>query len=127
MLQRVLSDHPRSLALDLLREYDTNISRKFLLKKAVYLDLERFASFSPFSGLHCASLFGISEVVLSLILMNCHDINSGDFGGHTPLAWATRNGHDEVVEMLLELGDVDPNKENDYGQTPLSHAAQNGH
>jgi len=125
--KRELSDNATSLALDLLREYDAHISRKLLLEQAECLKERDFATLSPFSGLHCASFFGIIEVVASLINMGCYDINSGDFGGHTSLAWAAHNGHDDVVKMLLGLEQVDPNKPNDKGRTPLSHAAHNGH
>ena len=42
------------------------------------------------------------EVVATLIQMECHDINEGDFLGYTPLAWASRNGYEEVVKLLFE-------------------------
>ena len=124
--KRELSDNGTSLALDLLREYDSHISKKLVLEKVERLRARPFTTFSPFSGLHCASFFGIIEVVASLIKMG-YDINSGDFGGHTSLAWAAHNGHEDVVKMLLELEQVDPNKANAKGRTPLSHAAENGH
>jgi len=124
--KRELSDNGTSLALDLLREYDSHISKKLLLEQEECLEARDLSTFSPFTGLHCASFFGITEVVATLIKMG-YDINSGDFGGHTSLAWAAHNGHDDVVKMLLELEQVDPNKPNTKGRTPLSHAAGNGH
>jgi len=124
--KRELSDNGTSLALDLFREYDSHISKKLLLEQEECLEARGLSTFSPFTGLHCASFFGITEVVATLIKMG-YDINSGDFGGHTSLAWAAHNGHDDVVKMLLELEQVDPNKLNAKGRTPLSHAAGNGH
>ena len=126
--KRELSDNGTSLALDLLRGYDSHISKKLLLEQVEYLEARDFTPFSPFSGLHWASFFGITEVVASLIKMGFfYDINSGDFWGQTPLAWAARNGHDDVVKMLLEFEQVDPNKTNDDGLTPLALAAQEKH
>ena len=125
--KRELSDCARLLSLELLREYDSHISAKLLFEQADFLDPEDFATFSPFSGLHCAAFFGITEAVVALIGMRCCDINAGDFGGYTSLAWAAHNGHDEVVRLLLEAEQVDPDKPNNCGETPLLHAAHNGH
>ena len=70
------------------------------MEQASGLYLTDFETCSPFSGLHCASFFGIVEVVATLIEMECYDINEGDFLGYTPLAWASRNGHEEVVKQI---------------------------
>ena len=64
--KRELSDCAKSLSLELLREYDGHISGKMLLFVEHEL-LENIYTNSPLSGLHCASLFGIVEVVASLI------------------------------------------------------------
>ena len=123
--KRELSGYGISLALELLKENYGQISTELLLTPVnnfYYWDLDA----SAFSGLHCASFFGIVEVVAGLIEMGCYDINEGDFSGCTPLAWAARNGHDRLVEMLLRREEVNPDKPDRFGQTPFSLAAQQG-
>ena len=126
-----LSAYAKSLALELFQEYDGHISTKFILEQVGHLDPEYFGTDSgssfQFSGLHCASFFGIDEVVAALLEIECYDTNEGDFVGYTPLAWAAHNGHDEAVKILLGRGEVYPDKPNHAGQTPLSHAARKGH
>ena len=106
--RRELSDYGRSLALKLLEGHYGQISTKFLFAQVKDFPLWRFDTFSPFSGLHCASFFGIVEVVAGLIEMECYDINEGDFLGRGPLAWAALYGHEGVVKILLELTEVHP-------------------
>ena len=121
-----LSDCARSLALELFQKYDGHISTKFLLEMEA-LWLRDLGTSFLFNGLHCASFFGIVEIVATLVNTGCHDINEGGFGGNTPLAWAAHNGHDEVVTILLGRENINPNKPNDHGQTPLSLASWGGH
>jgi len=126
--KRELSGCAKSLAVELLKEnYGQVPTRSLLVREPGDLDLARFATGSPFSGLHCASFFGIVEVVASLTEMKCYDINEGDSLGFTPLAWASRNGHEEVVKILVGREEVSPDKPDWRGQTPLSHAAGRGH
>ena len=125
--KRELSDCGRSLALELLKQNYSQLSTRSLLARTKSFYHGRFYTASLFSGLHCASFFGISEVVAGLIEMECYDINEGDFSGCGPLAWAARNGHEGVVKILLGRGEINPDKEDKYLQTPLSHAARNGH
>ena len=125
--RRELSDSARSLALKLLGEDYGQISTKLLLTQAKNFPYWDFNTLSPFSGLHCASFFGIAEVVAGLIEMECYDIDEGDFSGCTSLAWGARNGHEEVVKILLGRGEISPDKPDNKGQTPLSDAAQHGH
>ena len=125
--KRELSDCGRSLALELLKEDYSEISTRSLLAQVKDFPLLRYDTLSPFSGLHCASFFGIVEVVAGLIEMECYDINEGDFSDRGPLAWAAWNGHEEVVETLLRQERINPDKPNNRGRTPLSDAASNGY
>jgi len=131
------SDYAKWLALELFREYDSHMSSKLLLENVGHHVRWNFGSDfgsdpsidcnTSFNGLHCASFFGIVDLVAALIEMGCYDTNERDTRGSTPLAWAVRNGHEEVVKMLLRRREVCPNI-NDYsGMTPLSHAAWKGH
>jgi len=119
--KKELSDYGRSLALVLLKENYSPISTG-LLTHALYPNRT-----SPFSGLHCASFFGIVEVVATLIEVGGSDINGEDYCGRTLLSCAAHNGHEEVVKILLGQGEVNPDKADKRGRTPLSHAAHNGH
>ena len=125
--KRELSDCARSLSLELLKEYDGHISGKLLLNAQLAPDLANNCyMIPPFSGLHCASFFGIVEVVAAMIEMECCDINE-DYVEFTPLTWAARNGHEEVVKILLGCEEVNPDKADYFGETPLSQAARKGH
>jgi len=121
-----LSDHARSLALQLLRECEGHISTELLLRRAWPRGLGRVGIRSPFTGLHYASLLGVIEAVAALLDIGCYDTDAGDFEGYTPLALAAWGGHEEVVKILLDRGEVNPNKQNHVGQTPLSLAALKG-
>ena len=118
--KRDLSDRAKSLALELLGSYSNHISTEILLKtRNPYLHKTDFNKLSLFSGLHCASVFGIVEVVASLLEVEGRDINQIDCAGNTSLAWAALNGHEEVVKVLLGRDDVNPDEPDVYGQTPL--------
>ena len=122
--KRDLSDRAKSLALKLLVGYSNHISAEILLKtRNPYLHKTNFNKLSLFSGLHCASVFGIVEVVASLLEVEGCDINQIDCAGNTPLVWAAKYGHEEVVKVLLGRNDVKPDKPDVYGRTPLYHAA----
>jgi len=125
--KRELSDSARTLAPKLLKEHYSPASTKLLLKQVPHLDLGGCYSCSPFNGLHCASFFGIAEVVAALIEMGCYDINERDFLGRTPLAWAAHNGHEEAVRILLGREEVNPSQLANNGPTPLSSAVVYGH
>jgi len=99
--KKELSECAKSLALKLFDDYDDHISIKLLLKHV--LNPDRFSDnedFSSFTGLHCASFFGIVGVVATLMEMNGCDVGKRDCAGNTPLMWAAENGHEEVVELL---------------------------
>ena len=125
--KRELSDSARSLAVELLKENYGRMSTKLLLAQVKHLYPGNFDTCSPLSGLHCASFFGITEVVVTLIEKQFYDINTGDFLGCTPLAWAACNGHEQVMKILLGREEVNPDKPDNYGRTPLSYAASAGH
>jgi len=124
--KRELSGCSKSLVLELLKGNYGQISTELLLARVEGLDLQDFSTCFPFSGLHCASFFGITEVVAGLIEMRCYDIDGGDFSGCTPLAWAAHNGHAGVVKTLLEWEEVNPDMPGNKCRTPLSYAALQG-
>ena len=125
--KRELSDRARLLALELFDNYNDHVSAQFLLKHISKPDsFDGGGDFSSLTGLHCASFFGIVEVVIALLEMNGCDVNQRGYMGNTPLIWAAENGHEGVVRLLLEREGVNPDRPNDGGQTPLSRAAGNG-
>jgi len=126
--RRDLSDNAKLLALKLFDNCDNHISTKILLK--AQKPLSRAVAFNKpclFSSLHFASIFGIVEIVASLVRVGGCDINQEDCVGNTPLTWAASNGHERVVKILLGWCDVNPDKPDCNGQIPLICAAQNGH
>jgi len=125
--RRELSTQLISLALQLLQEYDGHISTQLLFGSGEYWQLDEVATWYPFSGLHCASFFGIVDIVAALTKIGCCDTNGEDLLGHTPLVWASKKGHEEVVKMLLGREEVNPDKPDRWGRTPLSYAAEYGY
>jgi len=124
--KRELSDYGRSLAMELLQEYDDHISAICLIWDIGHPNIQVNSTSFLFSGLHCASFFGIVEVATALIEIQGYGTNERYCLGDSPLAWAARNGHEEMVKMLLGREEVDPDEPNDYGQTPLFYAAEMG-
>ena len=126
--KKEFSVHVGALALHLLISSKEHPSTVSLFEQArPTVDTKDTGSSPRFSGLHCASFFGIVELVASLASAQGCEINARDGAGCTPLLWAAKNGHDGVVRLLLERKDVDPNQSNNQGSTPLSWAADNGH
>jgi len=126
--KRDLSDCARQLALKLFDDYSNHVSPKVLLdaEKSPLFPAD-LAKPSLFSGLHCASFFGIVEIVAGLIEVEGCDINQIDITGSTPLVWAALKGHKRVVKILLGQDNVNPDKPDIYGRTPLWCAAKGGH
>jgi len=126
--KRELSDCAKLLARKLFDDCSSHISTKILLKARKFY-YHNFLSNEPhvFSGLHCASIFGIDEIVAGLVEVEGCDINQIDCVYNTPLLWAAWNGHEGVVKILLGRGDVNPNKTDGCGKTPLHCAAEKGH
>ena len=123
-----LSDHARTLALELLNRYEDHVSAVSLLRQV--FPPERFGDISTsplFSGLHCASFFGIIELVTTLINAGGFEVNQQDCMGNTPLTWAVLYEHEGVIKLLLEREDVDPNRSGLMDITPLVLAALKGH
>jgi len=114
--RRDLSDCGKLLALELLKEDYSQISTKFLFAHQ-FPHLASNDTWHSFSGLHCASFFGIVEVVTALIEVGGSNIDGEGLWGMTPLSCAARNGHDEVVKILLQRGEVDPDKASDKAHT----------
>ena len=126
--KRDLSGYAKQLALKLFEDYDNHISIKLLSATKESHSFCATPDKHPLpSGLHCASFFGIVELVVDLVEVEGCDINQTDYLGSTPLGWAAWNGHQEVVEVLLGRDNVDPNKGCIGGRTPLLCAAWWGH
>ena len=110
--KRDLSDCAKRLALELFGGRSNHISAKLLLvTERSRLYFPSFGVYSKSSGLHCASLHGIAEIVTSLVEAEGCDISQTDCTGNTPLIWAAVGGHEEVVKILLGQDGVDPNKQ----------------
>ena len=127
-----LSDRAKLLALKLFDDYNNHISAKILVNaqegaQGGYLYTIDFNTPFLFSGLHCASTFGIDEIVASLVEVEGCDINQKDGIDNTPLVCAAMNGHEGVVKIFLERDDINPETSGSHGRTPLCHAAENGH
>jgi len=83
----VLSGDAKSLALQLLQECEGHISTELLLRETAHCDDERAGIHFPFTGLHYASLLGVTEVVAALLDTGCYDTDGGDFWGAHHLHW----------------------------------------
>ena len=121
-----LSDQAKSLALELLNRYDNHISATLLFNQ-IKSHHSSLVIRHLFTGLHCASYFGVAKVLATLIEMEGCDTNQRDCMGCTPLMWAARGGHEAVVGLLLMRREVDPNEPDNDGRTPLWPASLNGH
>ena len=127
-MKKELSDRGKSLAMKLFRHYECHISIRPLLERRISRSqLSSCADFHKFTGLHCASMFGLVEVVRALARMDGVDINGVDETGATPLLWAAWKGHEVVVKLLLGWKGVDPDRPENDRRTPIMWAAGNGH
>ena len=121
-----LSDHAKLLALDLLSRYDSHIASTLLFDKIRgYRSSE--LTHRLFTGLHCASYFGIDVMVAALIKVQGSGINQGECRGVTPLILAAQEGHQGAVSLLLARDGINPEKPDSNGGTPLWWASRNGH
>ena len=127
-MKRDLSGNVRTLALELLNQYEGHISAVSLLEQVLHPRYTRgIATPLLFSALHCASFFGIVELVTVFINAEGYKADQQDYTAKTPLAWAARNGQEGVVKALLEQKNVDPNHLDKNDLTPLGWAAIEGH
>jgi len=78
-------------------------------------------------GQHCASFFGIVEVVAGVIEMGCYNIDGEDFSGYMLLAWALHNKNAGEVKALLDREGVNSSKSCNRGRTLLLIAARGGY
>ena len=125
---RDLSDNLKTLALKLLDQHEDHISAVSLLEQTLGSKYIGPITTSPlFSGLHCASFFGIVDLVTVLMNAEGYKINQQDCAGRTPLVWAAKNGHEGVVKILLERENVEPNLADKNDRTPLGWSAIEGH
>ena len=72
-----LSDCAKQLALKLFDDYNRHTSTKILMKAQNMWGAD-VDGFSGFSGLHCASFFGIVEITAALVQMEGCNINQTD-------------------------------------------------
>ena len=121
-----LSDRAKSLVLELLNRASNHISSTMLVEK-IWVPHSCSLPHHLWPALHCASCFGIVEVVAALIGGGGCDINQSDCMGFTALLWAVQQGNEEVVRLLLAQDSVNPYKPNKSGITPLYRASQRGY
>ena len=128
------SDHAKTLALQLLDQFNSHISAKLLWESIAekLISWEFLEGRTPdrkgFSTLHCISYFGIANVASTLIKMRRWDLNQTDSQGMTLLIWAARYGHEEVVKLLLRKKHIQPDQQDaNSSRTALSWAARNGY
>ena len=121
------------LALRLLLEFEQHISSQLLFLRYYENQRDWGADFGEtrdlkgFTGLHGAALFGMAEIVATLLVMKEWDINATDARGRTALAWAAVGGHSDVVAMILQRKDTKADTAGtEYGITPLWLATKCG-
>ena len=116
-----LSDRAKTLALELLNQYDNHISFTSFLKGKWPVNYPN--SRHRFTSLHYASSLGIDALVAALIETKSCDINQVGSTGHTPLMYAVMNKNYGAVKLLLTCDGIDLDKsENIFGDTPLRWA-----
>ena len=123
-----ISDHAKTVALELLSQYEDHVAAVSLLKQVVPPSYAGyFGTDSLFSGLHGASFFGIVELMTAIMDAEDCKINQHDCMGSTPLAWAARSGQVGAAKLLLGRESIDPGRADKHGRTPLGWAAFEGH
>ena len=123
-----------SLALQIFSQIESHICTRLLVAGLISKtglnshDIPKYSPLTGFTGLHCASVFGVAE--LATVFMdhpNC-GINGRDFLGITPLIWAAICGQERVAKLLLERPTINPDKPDGcFHRTALLWAARMGH
>ena len=123
-----------SLALQILSQIESHISTRLLAADLISKtgldsdDIPKYGLLSGFTGLHWASVFGITEVATAFMDQPNYNLGGRDFLGITPLIWAAICGQERVVKLLLERPTVNPDKpDRGFRRTALSWAARMGH
>ena len=110
--RRQSSEHVVCLALKLFSQIESHISTKLLLVDLIsrtgryYRDIPNNDPLTGFTGLHCASIFGIVEIATLFLDQLNLDPNERDFLGITPLIWAAICGQEGVAKLLLQRQNV---------------------
>jgi len=132
--KRGASEEVISLALQLFAQIESHISTKLLLHDIVpntgrhNRDIHISGPLIGFTGLHCSSVFGITEIAARLVGQPNYDLNKRDFLGITPLVWAAICGQEGVAKLLLGRHTIDPDKPDKFfPRTTLSWGAEKGH
>ena len=122
------------LALKLFSQVEGHISTRLLLVDLLSRtgrysgDIPISGPLIGFTGLHCASAFGIAEIATTLMDQPNCDPDKRDFLGITPLIWAAICGQEEVAKLLLQQQTINPDKpDKHFRRTALSWAAWKGH
>ena len=128
-----MTENARHLALQHLVRDANHISADILLHEPSvsflsWWDLSqgRRPDLQGFTGLHCISYMGITEIAISMVDMRRWDMNGRDSNGATPLIWAAKYGNYTLAKLYLERGGADPTLSDKQGLTPLTHAAKAG-
>ena len=123
-----------SLTLQIFSRIENHICTRLLVADLISKtgldgrDIAKYSLLTGFTGLHCASIFGIAKVAKVLMDQPNYDLNGEDFLGVTPLIWAAICGQEEVARLLLERPTVNPDKPDGcFRRTALSWAARMGH
>ena len=97
-----------SLTLRVFGQIESHISTRLLVADLVSKtglnshDIPKYSPLTGFTGLHCASVFGVAEVATDFMNHPNCDLNRRDFLGITPLIWAAICGQERVANLLLE-------------------------
>jgi len=132
--RREATNEVASLALKLFSQIESHISSKLLLVDLISRtgrysrDIPINGPLIGFTGVHCASAFGLAEITTALMDQPNHDLDKRDFLGITPLIWAAICGHEGVAKLLLQRQTINPDKPDGYfRRTALAWAAGKGH
>jgi len=94
-----MTEGVKYLALRHLQRDANHISADIFLREetADFLSWwERFGGRHPdlrgFTGLHCISYMGVTEIAIDMVNMKRWDLNSPDSNGATPLIWLPNTG-----------------------------------